>query len=134
MDEKTFKIEQPDLSLNLSNAIKKNKISQAYMLWGGPRCNFNEVGKFIAKSLLCENKGLACDKCKNCIRFNNGYETSFYVIRNLNKKISKEQIEQLKSFFEMSISSNERVCYLIVDCQDLKEEAANSLLKFLEEP
>lgn len=135
MEEKEFQIRQPLLYKHLNNVIKNDKVSQAYLLWGSSRCNFLETGKFMAQSLLCDKKGIACGECSSCLRFKEGISPSFVMIQNTNKLISKDQINELKKYFELSpIENNKRMCYLIMDCQNLKNEAANALLKFLEEP
>lgn len=135
MDEKEFQINQPLLYKHLNNVIKNDKVSQAYLLWGDSRCNFQEIGKFMVQSLLCDKKGIACGKCSSCLRFLDNKSPSFVMIQNSNKLISKDQINELKKYFELTpIENNKRMCYLIMDCQNLKNEAANALLKFLEEP
>lgn len=135
MDEKEFQVKQPDFYRSFSHALKYHKIPQAYLLWGSPRCDFVGIGRFIAQSLMCERGSLACNQCDSCKRFLENKAPDFVTIKAKTKIISKDQIVQLKSFFSMtSVENGKRMCYLIINCQNLKNEAANALLKFLEEP
>lgn len=118
----------------LSN-IKK-KISHAYLF------NLNDniyaedfIFSFICE-ILCETHNYQeefnqCLKCKQIL--NRNYD-DLKIIKPDNNVIKKDQIDELQSSFsKSSLIGNKRV-YVIYDVEKLNLSAANSLLKFLEEP
>lgn len=60
MDRDEFIKLEPRLATILQNAMENKRISQAYLLFGSPRCPFEEASLFIAQTLNCESGGLAC--------------------------------------------------------------------------
>lgn len=116
----------------------------------------NDLGKnttayFFAKSLLCEQSDDLgyCGECGSCRQFSamekaknfagnigeNAHNDLFVLEKNTDKKnISIEQIRDLiKSLSLTSFLGSCKVA-IIKDAEALSEEAANSLLKTLEEP
>mgnify|MGYP000850254547 CR=1 FL=1 len=136
MDEKEFEVTQPKFHRFLSHAFKQGRVSQAYMLYGSPRCNFLETSHFLAKSLFCQKGGLACGTCQECTRFDQNVHPDFLEVDGFGGNVKKGDIENIRDFFAMSSVENgtKRGAYLISECGNMTEEAANSLLKFLEEP
>ncbi|HFJ9404053.1 TPA: DNA polymerase III subunit delta' [Bacillus paranthracis] len=79
--------------------------------------------------------GIPCNECRNCNRINNNVHPDLVIISpEEGGIIEKEQIQQLHK--EISYTSTElsKKIYIIDRVEMLTNSAANSLLKFLEEP
>ena len=121
----------------LNNAIINNKLSHAYLFDSN---GYNDVLKFVmafVKVILCDNhytNCLNCNDCDICHRIDNGNFLELKVIEPDGLNIKKEQLLELQDDFSLSgLESNKRV-YLIKNCDRMTAQAANSMLKFLEEP
>ncbi len=121
----------------LSTEIMEGKTSHAY-LFDASACNntFPFIYAFI-KSLLCperklENKG--CNKCNLCSSIDDGNFPDIRLIEPDGLVIKKEQLLDIQqTFVTTSLYNNKRI-YIIKYAENLHSAAANSMLKFLEEP
>lgn len=89
----------------------------------------------LAQVLLCESKN-ACGICKSCLLFNSGNHPDFILIEpeENGKQIKIEQIRELneKAFQTAQQGGNQ---IMVIDPADnMNKNAANALLKTLEEP
>ena len=121
----------------LVNQIKNNKYSHAYLFEanGNPDAFSLVVG--FAKSLLCPHKYTNNEKCKNCTichRIDNNIFSDLKIIEADGLWIKKEQLDELQKEYSIkSLESDKRV-YIINNAEKLNTQAANSILKFIEEP
>lgn len=136
MTEEELKRAQPALYSLLKRGFERDSMPQALLLYSSPRCAFRTLVRYIAQSLSCSSGGFADNSCTECRRFLSGTHPDYIEIDGADANIKKDQIAQLRDFFSMSSVENRtrRRAYAIVDCQSMTEEAANALLKFLEEP
>lgn len=112
---------------NVSN--NAGHVSHAYLIETcGVSYSFN-LALDLAKFLLCD--GVYDERICNLI--DNGNYPNLKIIGN-NGSVKKVDIVTLKSDFSMKSTDNKRQVYILCDVQDLNKNAANSLLKFLEEP
>ena len=121
----------------LLQEIKNNTISHAYLVdENGNSDAFNFVLAFV-KSILCpsKNKNFSnCGVCSLCKRVDDGNYPEIKVIEADGVFIKKKQIIDLQQEFSReAIEGNKRI-YIIRDCDKMRPEASNSMLKFLEEP
>jgi len=119
----------------LENSLKKDRLSHAYLFEGEKGTKKFETAMYFAQMLLCtseENK--PCLECKNCKRIKHGTHPNVYIIEPQKNLIKKQQINDLQTeFSKTSIEPCPKV-YIIKDIDKINASAANSLLKFLEEP
>lgn len=135
MDKETFLTYEPKAAKLFINSRKMGRLSSAYLLYGQRNAPLKETALFLAKSLGCENELLACDNCDACRRFNLGVHPDFVLIDGENETIKKENIQNLEQKFSLSaLEQNHRLCYVIHRIDNITEKAANTILKFLEEP
>lgn len=135
MDKETFEKYESKACKLIVNSRKMNRLSSAYLLYGQRNAPLLDTALFIAKSLGCERGYLACDECDSCKRFNNGVHPDFVLIDGQNQRIKKEDIQNLETKFSKSaFEKNHRLCYVINRIENITEIAANTILKFLEEP
>lgn len=135
MDQKTFLTYERKVAKLIVNSRKTNRLSSAYLLYGQRNAPLKECALFIAKSLGCEKDLLACDQCDSCMRFEKGIHPDFILISGENQTIKKEDIQNLTAKFSLSaFEKNHRLCYVIHQVENITTQAANNILKFLEEP
>jgi len=136
--------------------IINKRIAGGTFIFSGPKdVGKSTVASYFAKSLLCSNfkaeKGdLPCGKCASCLRFKVGSSSDsglvqmemsethgdFHVIKKQEDK-KNISIEQIRDFIkDLSLSSflGSYKIGIIKQAEALSEEAANGLLKTLEEP
>jgi DNA polymerase-3 subunit delta' len=127
---------QPLATTILMNSIHKNRISHAYLLQGERGTGKEDIALLMAKSLFCEAREGAepCHTCTNCKRISSGNHPDLHWIEPDGLSIGKEQIQHLQKEFAYSGMESNRKVYVIKDADTMTVNAANSLLKFLEEP
>ncbi len=133
----TLKRQQPIVYRTLSNALKQDRLSHSY-LFSGPKGSGKKQAAFLlAQSLVCleNNGGFACEKCANCLRVKeNNYSDLIYVQAKTNT-IRLQDLEAIKDRFDKTaLEAAGKKIFIINDCEKLTFQAANSLLKFIEEP
>ena len=127
---------QPFLTKHFAKLIRENKLVHAYLLSGAEGTGKIELAKWIAKGIFCLNSqnGVPCLKCSECNRIENNNHPDVVTIMPDGLSIKVEQIRYLKSEFNKSGVESDRKVFIIQDAQKMPIGAANSLLKFLEEP
>lgn len=127
---------QPLASKIVTNSIKKDRISHAYLLQGARGTGKEAIALLLAKDLFCENKtGVEpCHVCNACKRIASGNHPDVHWMEPDGQSIKIEQIRDLQHEFTYSgLESNKKV-YVIKGADTLTSNAANRILKFLEEP
>ena len=129
-----YKDKQPLFYNEVMNCLNNNKISHAYLIETN---DWNEAdGLILAFVKQLFRKYISDDDLYNNIEtliMNNCY-SDFIVIESDGMWIKKEQILDAKEKFKMTSFQNSPRIYLIKNADLLNKYAANSLLKFLEEP
>lgn len=127
---------QPLASKIIKNSIQKNRISHAYLIHGERGTGKEAIARLLAKVLFCGNKidENPCDNCLQCKRINSGNHPDVHWIEPDGLSIKKEQIEDLQKEFKYSGLESARKVYIINQADTLTTNAANRILKFLEEP
>jgi len=125
------------LVYNLFMSDINNKcVTHAYLI---DENNCDETYEMIlafVKRLLCtkEHTIYDYDACPLCKRIDSGNYPELKIIEPDGVYIKKNQILELqKEFSKSSVEGNKKI-YIIRDCEKMRPEAANSMLKFLEEP
>ena len=121
----------------LSMAIKNNKISHAYLFENKGNDKYIEIILSFVKAILCPNNYFnneKCGECLQCLRIENGNYTEIKIIKPEGMWIKKEQLMDLQEAFNKTAIEGSKRIYIILECEKLNKQAANSILKFLEEP
>lgn len=117
--------------------IENNCVTHAYLI---DENNYSDSFKMVlsfVKSILCNNKndsGINCNECSLCKRIDDGNYPEVKLISADGMYIKKQQIIELQQEFSRSAVEGKKRIYIIRDCEKMRPEAANSMLKFLEEP
>lgn len=130
-------VDKQELAYNLLvSDLENDCVTHAYLIDENNYSKSYEMIISFVKSLLCENKDgvVNCNECSICKRIDNGDYPEFLVISPDGLYIKKQQIIDLQLAFSRTAVEGKRRVYIIKDCDKMRLEAANSILKFLEEP
>ena len=123
----------------IDNIISFNKLSHAYIIEVNDYDSDYLLVEAFVKLILCKNNvkkvsDLNCDKCEICRFVDEGNYPDVLVVEPDGKEIKKGQLLDLqKEYNNKSMLDSNRV-YIIKEADKLNLSAANSILKFLEEP
>lgn len=119
----------------LQHALQSGKISHAYLFNGPSGTGRMAAAQAFAKALFCIDGGTdACGSCIECRKFENGNQTDLTMIAPDGQSIKIDQIRELQKDLSYRNSGTRRKIYMIEKAETMTLQAANSLLKFLEEP
>ncbi len=120
------------------NAKLQKHLPHALLISGMDGTGKFNFAKKIATSLLCTSpvNNTSCNKCQSCKTFQSGSNPDYMRIELLEEKqqISVDQIRQLSEFINYTRSFNAYRVILLNPVERMNMNAANSLLKSLEEP
>ena len=128
-------VDQHAVVTTLSNAIKLNKITHAYLFTGPRGTGKTSAARIFAKSLNCAEGPTVtpCGKCPNCVDLINAASMDIVEI----DAASNNKVEDARNLLEKinfaPISGKYRI-YIIDEVHMLSTAAFNTLLKTLEEP
>ncbi|MEC5425017.1 DNA polymerase III subunit delta' [Virgibacillus sp. C22-A2] len=128
---------QPLASKIITNSIRKDRISHAYLLQGERGTGKEAIALLLAKRLFCDiNKTSVepCHECNACKRITSGNHPDVHWIEPEGQSIKIEQIKNLQKEFTYSGLESSQKVYVIQGADTLTLNAANRILKFLEEP
>ena len=126
---KEYQTTQPVVYKTINNAITNNTLAHVYLLEVNKCEYYKNFTLALAKALLLEEDIQEQDKI---IEDENYIELK--IIEPDGQWIKKEQIDDLQSFCSKKAIIGDKKVYVIYDAELLNLSAANSLLKFLEEP
>lgn len=134
MNLESLKKGQANVIKLLENSFKKNRLVHSYIFEGPRGTKKMDTALFLTSLILCQSKHKPCLDCRDCRRALNLNHPNLVIIEPDGETIKKEQIEDLIYNYSLtSLEDNNRV-YIIKNAELLTASAANSLLKFLEEP
>lgn len=120
----------------LRHALQSGKVSHAYLFYGPSGTGRMAMARAFAKALFCSAGGEdACGQCLECRKFDSGNQPNLTTITPDGQSIKIDQIRELQR--ELSYRGTgvqQRKIYMIERAETMTMQAANSLLKFLEEP
>ena len=128
-----YKNEQPIMYQLLNNAIVNNKLSHAYLFETNNNSDsLDIIYSFVADLFTFEKKSCNLDNVYD--RIINGNYFDLNIINPDGLQIKKEQLLELQENFNKVSLEYDKKVYIINQCEKLNLQAANSILKFLEEP
>lgn len=131
----TIKQSQPHVVQLLENSLKKDRLSHAYLFEGEQGTKKFDTAIYFAQMLLCKSEDhKPCQTCSNCRRIKQGVHPNVYIVEPIKNTIRKQQIQDLQEEFSKTSIEPGKKIYIIKDIDTINQSAANSLLKFLEEP
>ena len=120
----------------LTNALKGNRVSHAY-LFSGPRgTGKTSAARLLAKALNCSNLTDGydpCNECDFCQEINNGRLIDLIEIDAASNR-GIDEVRDLKEKINFAPTRSKFKVYIIDEVHMMTKEAFNALLKTLEEP
>lgn len=130
-----------DVWATLQASRAEGRLPHALLFSGADGCGHEALLQALVKSLLCldpdaHNEQQACGVCRSCRVFASAAHPDYNpIVAPADKKvISVDQIRALNNFLELSRSYSPCRVVLIHQAEKMNINAANSLLKSLEEP
>ncbi len=127
----------------LRRTLAAQQVRHAYLLTGPARIGKGLLARRFAQTLLCTggpDPSIApqepCNQCLSCRKVLHGNHPDVHVISRAADKlyILIEQVRELQSDAARRTMEGRRNVFIIEDAQDMNAQAANCLLKTLEEP
>ena len=123
-------LEKQEIATNLLlNEKKNNKIVQAYLFVSTDKSFLMQYSLDFAKEIIFDEYN---EQISNQIDDNSYPELK--IIESSNGTIKKEQLIELQESFSVKPVLGNKLVYIIDGAEDLNSAAANTILKFLEEP
>ncbi|KJQ72969.1 DNA polymerase III subunit delta' [Streptococcus mitis] len=134
MKQDQLKAWQPDQFDRFVRILEQNQLNHAYLFSGF--FGSLEMAHFLAKSLFCTDKVgvLPCEKCRNCKLIEQGEFPDVTLIKPVNQVIKTERIRELVGQFSQAGIESQQQVFIIEQAEKMHPNAANSLLKVIEEP
>ncbi len=126
-----FKDIYPNAYKILDLELKNNSVSHSYLFEINNDDDYNFINSFV-KSIFIKNSNIKIDKLVKQID-DNSFE-GLKIIDTPLKVIKKEQIQDLKISLKNVSTITGCSIYIIKDAYKMNSSAANTLLKFLEDP
>lgn len=119
----------------IQNGLRSGKLSHAYLFHGPKGTGKRAMALCMAKALLCERQqDDACGSCVACRKVDHDNHPGIHHIKPDGHVIKLEQIKQLQHALSFRNTADEARIYIIHDAERMTTEAANRMLKFLEDP
>ncbi|MFZ2445365.1 MAG: DNA polymerase III subunit delta' [Syntrophobacteraceae bacterium] len=120
----------------LRQLVRKDAVPHAFLFTGMPGTGKVAGAVEFARVLECLDPRDfdACGRCPACRKIGEGLHPDLIQVRADGATIKIEQIRELRERFRFRPFEGKWRVVIIHDAQRLKEEAANALLKILEEP
>lgn len=119
----------------LQNGLRQDRLSHAYIFSGPVGTGRSEMAMALAKAIYCQNgTDDACGECLECRKVEHGNHPDLHVVAPEGASIKIEQIRELQKEFAYRATASGTKIYVLYHAEKMTVQAANSLLKFLEEP
>lgn len=133
----TFKefIGQENIVKIIQNEISSDDISHAYLFSGHRGTGKTTLARLFAKSINClDRKGSEpCNKCAACLEINTGRAIDIIEIDAASNR-GIDEIRGIKESIKFSPTFLKYKVLILDEAHQLSKDAANALLKMLEEP
>lgn len=119
----------------LDYSLKTNAIAHAYLLVGPRHVGKGTLAINLAQALNCDSPEVPCGECRSCQRIREGKHVDVTPIGlNSRTEIGIDDIRGLQRLANLPPYEGKCKVFIINEAEYLSTEAANSLLKILEEP
>ena len=133
---KTIQERQPVVYQTLFNALKHHALSHAYLFVGESGTGKQSTANWLASSFLCQDSTtpVACGNCSSCKRIHDHQHPDVHHLLPEGQSIKVNQMLAIKSHLGKSGMESAKQVLIVHQTERLTTAAANSLLKFIEEP
>ena len=121
----------------IQKALTQQRIAHAYLFSGIPAIGKKTLAREFVKALNCE-KGYAlhdsCDECSSCRKVERGIHPDVFCVEPDGQFIRIDAIREIQDQMKCKPLESGRRLFVIDDADKMNDQAANALLKMLEEP
>jgi len=119
----------------LQSGLRRGHLTQAYLFAGPPRIGKTTLALYLASALNCLHPtDRPCGQCDSCRKIAQGLHPDVRVVDEPGSSIKIDQIRELQRDVTLSPFEGRWRVHILCDFQQATTEAANCLLKTLEEP
>ncbi|HOV79109.1 MAG TPA: DNA polymerase III subunit delta' [Bacillota bacterium] len=120
----------------LSNAVASGRVAHACLFAGPAGVGKETTALAFARALLCSRPagGEACGECRECRQVEHGNHPDLCFVQPAGASIKIEQIRAVQRLAPYRSYQGGRKIFVIRNAETMTPEAANCLLKILEEP
>jgi DNA polymerase-3 subunit delta' len=122
----------------VNDALAHGRLGHAPMMLGSPGVGKRALAEWLARRLLCLSPadGEPCGRCRACTLLDGGTHPDFFRLERLEDKseILVDQVREFIASLTLTPSVGDARVGLVAPADALNRNAANALLKTLEEP
>jgi len=125
----------------LKTALRRNSLAHAYLFYGEEGIGKRLVAKALAQAVNCAAKPLeehladdACGECSACLHTESETHPDFVSLEPEGTMIKIGQVRALQEQIQLKPMAGRYRFVILNEAETMNEEAANALLKVLEEP
>lgn len=127
---------QPTIVARFKKILKNKELAHAYLLVGPGGAGKMSIARWLALRLFClhpqdNEPDMTCAECQRII---SGNHPDIVIAAPKGRQIKVDEIRHLKAEFTKSAMEGDKKLFIIRDADKMTTGAANSLLKFIEEP
>ncbi|OGO04895.1 MAG: hypothetical protein A2Y73_00945 [Chloroflexi bacterium RBG_13_56_8] len=118
----------------LKRGVEIEQIAHAYLFLGPTNIGKTHLALELAAALVCIGDVPPCGVCRACLRARQGIHPDVSLLEPQGSRFGISQVRELQGQLSLSPYEGRRRVSIITDFQLATSEAANALLKTLEEP
>lgn len=125
-----------ELKKTLSASLREGLLSHAVLIEGEKGTGRKELALWLAKAILCRDENRPCENCSVCRKIENGNhpDVEIYGAEGGARSFHIESIREIKNSLWLAPNESEEKVYILLNIENMTQEAQNALLKSLEEP
>lgn len=130
-------IGQKEIKDHFINAVRKDRISHAYILNGEDGMGKMALAEAFSSYLLCKDRkeNDSCNECTSCKKIEHGNHLDIIYVTHEKTIISVDDIrQQINDNIDIKPYESEKKIYIVDEAELMKAEAQNALLKTIENP
>lgn len=126
---------QTHVTRTLKNAVEQNRLAHAYLFVGPRGTGKTSTARILAKALNCIHAPTVtpCGKCDNCCEIAGGNSLDVIELDAASNR-GIDDVRELRDNVRYAPAKSRFKIYIVDEVHMLTKEAANALLKTLEEP
>lgn len=128
---------QPKITRLLERSLQAGELAHAYVFAGPSHVGKLTLATNLAQAVNCTSDEVPCQQCPSCRRIAAGKHADVQTVELLSaeaKNIGIKQIEDMQMAASLPPYEGRRKVFILDNAELLSQEAANRMLKILEEP
>jgi len=118
----------------LKRSLQRGRIPNSLLFVGPEGVGKKETALVLAKALNCRMGDDACESCPSCRAINRNIFPDVMLLSPDNSVHKIDQMRAMKQTAYLKPMAGKKRVFILEDAEKMRDEAANSVLKILEEP